>query len=104
MATPNHDADALVQEKTPMGASTSLDNSLNDSRRSKESLSKAQEAGVHELPIYTANDAEAIGEGHIGALETAEDIVTTVIHVDDDPNINPWTFRMFFIGQLVRRS
>jgi hypothetical protein len=39
-----------------------------------------------------------IGEGDIKNLETAEDIVTTVIHVDDDPTLNPWTFRMFFIG------
>ncbi|CAM1503347.1 Fc.00g081230.m01.CDS01 [Cosmosporella sp. VM-42] len=31
-------------------------------------------------------------------LETAEDIVTHVIQVDDDPSMNPWTFRMFFVG------
>jgi hypothetical protein len=40
-----------------------------------------------------------IGEGEVKELSTAADIVTTVIHVDDDPTLNPWTFRMFFIGQ-----
>lgn len=31
-------------------------------------------------------------------VDTAEDIVTTVIAVEDDPTLNPWTFRVFFIG------
>ena len=25
-------------------------------------------------------------------LDTAEDIVTQVIHVEDDPKLNPWAF------------
>jgi hypothetical protein len=37
-------------------------------------------------------------EGETGPLETAEDIVTHVIAVDDDPTLSPWTFRMFFVG------
>lgn len=41
---------------------------------------------------------EEHGEGIPLHLDTAEEIVTTVIHLDDDPSLNPWTFRMFFIG------
>ncbi len=51
-------------------------------------------------PPYWVDPEVPVGEGDIKALSTAEDIVTTVIHVDDDPTLNPWTFRMFFIGSL----
>lgn len=43
-------------------------------------------------------DPESL-EGETGPLETAEDIVTHVIAVDDDPTLSPWTFRMFFVGE-----
>jgi hypothetical protein len=32
---------------------------------------------------------------------TAEDLVTQVINVEDDPSLNPWTFRTFFLGTLL---
>jgi hypothetical protein len=56
----------------------------------------AKEPYEAELPHYT--DEEGHG-GDVNHLDTAEDIVTTVIHVVDDPTLNPWTFRMFFIGE-----
>jgi hypothetical protein len=31
-------------------------------------------------------------------LKTARDLVTEVLLVEDDPSVNPWTFRMWFIG------
>ena len=43
-------------------------------------------------------------EGQTGPLQedkvlsTAEDLVTQVISVTDDPSLNPWTFRMWFLG------
>lgn len=45
-------------------------------------------------------DPESL-EGETGPLETAEDIVTHVIAVDDDPSLSPWTFRMFFVGEYL---
>lgn len=33
-----------------------------------------------------------------GVLSNERDIATHVISVDDDPTLNPWTFRAFFIG------
>jgi hypothetical protein len=102
-----HDTDAVVNEdeKKPYAATTSADHSSTEFRGSKESMGKGYEGGTTALPPPYHHDTEAaIGEGEIGALETAEDIVTTVIHVDDDPTINPWTFRMFFIGQYLQQT
>lgn len=33
------------------------------------------------------------------AVNTAEDLVTRVIDVEDDPTLNVWTFRMWFLGR-----
>jgi OPT family small oligopeptide transporter len=33
-----------------------------------------------------------------GVLSDERDIATRIISVDDDPSLNPWTFRAFFIG------
>jgi len=35
---------------------------------------------------------------NVTQAETAKDLVTQVIHVDDDPTQNPYTFRLFFLG------
>jgi hypothetical protein len=92
-----YDPDAAVSEeqKQPYEVTSS-------EHSSKESMAKVEEPMVFELPPHASDDAELnIGEGDIKALDTAEDIVTTVIHVDDDPTLNPWTFRMFFIGKFL---
>jgi hypothetical protein len=31
-------------------------------------------------------------------LSTERDIATHIVSVDDDPTLNPWTFRALFIG------
>ena len=31
--------------------------------------------------------------------QTARDLVTEVIHARDDPTLNPWTFRVWFLGE-----
>jgi hypothetical protein len=86
------DVVGVENEKKTYGISTSVD-------------SKGSEKGGIDAVPPTYHDSEAaIGEGEIGALETAEDIVTQVIHTDDDPTINPWTFRMFFIGKLSKHK
>jgi hypothetical protein len=35
-------------------------------------------------------------------VETAKDLITEVIHVTDDPSLNPWTFRTWFLGESSR--
>ncbi|KAJ3903968.1 OPT oligopeptide transporter protein-domain-containing protein [Lentinula edodes] len=46
-----------------------------------ESFSKGEDNGLGEL-----------------VLEDARDITTHVITIEDDPSLNPWTFRAFFLG------
>lgn len=48
-------------------------------------------------------DIESIPEdefddSHDLVLDDARDITTHVISVEDDPSLNPWTFRAFFLG------
>ena len=38
------------------------------------------------------------------SVESLDDIVTKVLHADDDPSLNPWTFRMWFIGECYIES
>ncbi|KAG1866764.1 OPT oligopeptide transporter protein-domain-containing protein [Suillus subluteus] len=41
---------------------------------------------------------DADSDSEEGVLSNERDIATHVISVDDDPSLNPWTFRAFFIG------
>jgi hypothetical protein len=58
-----------------------------------------------EVPAYNDGDKYSIHEGitrdYIAGehkiVETAEDIVNQVLTVEDDPTLNPWTFRMLFL-------
>jgi hypothetical protein len=49
-----------------------------------------------ELPLFDAAKEDHFGETAI--LTDAKDVLTHVIHVDDDPSLSPWTFRAFFLG------
>jgi hypothetical protein len=49
-----------------------------------------------ELPIFDAAKEDHFGE--VAVLTDAKDVLTHVIHVDDDPSLSPWTFRAFFLG------
>jgi hypothetical protein len=44
-----------------------------------------------ETAIVDADSEECV-------LSDERDIATHIISVDDDPSLNPWTFRAFFIG------
>jgi hypothetical protein len=35
---------------------------------------------------------------HVKPPDTARDLVGDILMVQDDPTVNPWTFRMWFIG------
>ncbi len=48
------------------------------------------------LPEFDASKEDHFGE--VAVLSDAKDLLTHVIHVDDDPTLSPWTFRAFFIG------
>jgi hypothetical protein len=49
------------------------------------------------LPLY---GVEENGSGHYNApVESPKDLVTEVIHARDDPTLNAWTFRVWFLGE-----
>jgi hypothetical protein len=48
-----------------------------------------------DLPAY---DTDEFTRRRSTVVTTAEDLVTQVINVEDDPTQNPWTFRAFFLG------
>lgn len=57
----------------------------------------------NEKLFYTEADVEAASNQHIDdtsdvVLHTEREIATHIISVDDDPSLDPWTFRAFFLG------
>jgi hypothetical protein len=54
---------------------------------------------VAEISEIPTNNGEPENDG-TKVIAEAKDIVTTVLHVEDDVSLNPWTFRMFSIGEL----
>jgi hypothetical protein len=50
------------------------------------------------VPAYADVDAD---EQFTTTVQSPKDIVTEVLTADDDPTINPWTFRTWFIGEYV---
>ncbi|KAH8985991.1 OPT oligopeptide transporter protein-domain-containing protein [Lactarius hatsudake] len=65
------------------------------------SLSNEKQADFEtpEKDPYSKSDVESTtGSGTTAVLRNERDLVTHVISVHDDPSLNPWTFRAFFIG------
>lgn len=57
-------------------------------------------------PISTVDDTDSEydirKENHFGevtVIDNAKDLITHVLHVDDDPSASPWTFRAVLIGE-----
>jgi hypothetical protein len=88
----------VVFDEKPKGFSTGVQSpGSSDSKENEANGYKGTNAFDTVVPAY--HDLEDLRDEDLrGHLNTAEDIVTTVIHVEDDPTLNPWTFRMFFIG------
>lgn len=38
--------------------------------------------------------------GEVTVIDNAKDLITHVLHVDDNPNDTPWTFRAITIGKF----
>lgn len=53
--------------------------------------------GAATVHTSSADSNEEIAQGESKIISTAEDLVTQIITVEDDPSISPWTFRMFFL-------
>jgi hypothetical protein len=50
----------------------------------------------HEVLDHSSDDFD---EGRTAPIETAKDLVSKVIHVEDDKSLNPLTFRTIFLGR-----
>ncbi|KAI4843790.1 OPT superfamily oligopeptide transporter, partial [Aureobasidium sp. EXF-8845] len=103
---------------TDMASGIELQSTSNQTSHSKTPISSGLEipepdsktgatsGNIKELPAYHDSDEYSLHEGITSdyvarehkIVETAEDIVNQVLTVEDDPTLNPWTFRMFFLG------
>ena len=57
---------------------------------------------IHHGDLTTYDVAAA--ENHFGeamVVTTAKDLVTHVLHVEDDASLSPWTVRMWFLGMFA---
>ncbi|KIW33917.1 OPT family small oligopeptide transporter [Cladophialophora immunda] len=94
------DTDGIPLE--PISPSSSSGNIKKDAKSPGDSKAdgvidvKSVDILQESLPAY---DPDNDGVAHIKEpVTTAEDLVTQVIHVQDDPSLNPWTFRVAFLG------
>lgn len=63
---------------------------------SKDYLEKDTEKQVDQPDVETISSLDR--DSQIGVLKNERDIATHVITVEDDPSLNPWTFRAFALG------
>ena len=67
------------------------------------SLSDEKQADFEtsEKVLHSKSDVESssgTGTDSDTILQNERDLVTHIISIHDDPSLNPWTFRSFFIG------
>src|ERR1700712_2999539 len=74
------------------------------SKQEKELSSSIHFVGLTHAKEATVEVTESLHEYNEKPLSTrktirdARDLVTEILLVEDDPSLNPWTFRMWFIG------
>lgn len=89
MASEGPGADAEIH---PTEVDAAISPKLAEDEKTKpSSISKESLAQAYDVEASSNDDDNVV-------VSTAEEIVTKVIHVEDDPTLNPWTFRMFFLG------
>jgi len=88
----------------PGFGSRNTDGDLNASLSSKEKVSNLSENGI-DKDISKGEMDLVIQEGDLteknGPVESAADLVTQIIHLDDDPDEQSLTFRTWFLGNLA---
>ena len=85
---------ALVRPYSP-GSKSSSDESF----RMEDLGSKRVNTSTESLRRYSTTDGhDAEGVGRQPVVANMEDMALKALHVDDDPTLNPWTFRMFILG------
>jgi hypothetical protein len=105
---PNAQAAARLEDRSLPSARTNLsrdeENFFDDKganwekkilEREDTNLTLPEYKATNSLPIYFEEDGSEL---YNNPVETAKDLVTEVIHARDDPTLNPWTFRVWFLG------
>lgn len=91
---------AFARTSTDMAVSdqgTGGDSAL-DSEKAYKTLATDITCVVDAPPLFDAAKEDHFGEADV--LRTAKDVLTHIVHMDDDPTLSPWTFRAFFIGMF----
>jgi hypothetical protein len=57
----------------------------------------SKDASIETLVRYENSDVEFLRVNE-SVVANMEDIALKALHTDDDVTLNPWTFRMFFLG------
>ena len=82
-----------VQHDSPRGSLNSHD----------EKSPATEEKNINDEIRHVADDEEGlpIGKGMTASekVENMEEIALYALHVEDDPSLNPWTFRVAFLGE-----
>lgn len=97
---PDFGAEPHVAESTPQEVT-------GDEKRQHSFLdAPSDEVNVHEKSAMESTDPVPPSYDDIEDnqdkdrvhADTAEQLVTNVLHVDDDPSLSPWTIRTVFLG------
>lgn len=67
-----------------------------DELRKEYSYTSSIEITQEKPSTSIRNDVERVGPEPVVA--NMEEMALKALHVDDDPTLNPWTFRVFFLG------
>lgn len=66
-----------------------------DPQRASREAKSSEKRG----PVPQYSDAESLEAESINA--SMETVALKALHVDDDATLNPWTFRVFFLGWFL---
>lgn len=64
-----------------------------------QSFLTAETRSEKKEPSAQASDVESAEAESVNA--SMETVALKALHVDDDPTLNPWTFRVFFLGWFL---
>lgn len=99
--TPAH---RISSEKDSVGHSSANDVKTDHTILGEKGNTFLGEKDTQNHGVYDSEAAPVFDpalENHFGeaiVVTNAEELVTTVLHVDDDPTLSPWTFRACFLG------
>lgn len=93
LTSPGSDSTASEKKKGAEALTKELErNCCHTNSSSSSSLKETSTLGT------TSDDVPPIERSEDEEPPNMEQIALKALHVDDDPTLNPWTFRVFFIG------